>query len=124
MDSELTEITLSQLAARDLNKPDRPPLCIECEYIATSASQETVNHKCLCPNNYKGINLVDGFHVLVAKFCITQRESENVSLCGIVGNWFKKRIDKPLIVNQPTTTVTSIADRARNRLSKDKLDNL
>jgi hypothetical protein len=121
---ETIELTISQLMEQDLNRKGRPPLCIDCHYFAKSALGQTINHHCLHPRNYKGINLVDGHRVLWSEYCITHREQNRPQYCNVTGDWFKQREELPPLVQYQPPQVTDISARAKARLSKNALDNL
>lgn len=112
------ELSIADLEKADLNRPGRPPLCIDCQYISKSQIGNTQGHRCLSPNNYAGINLVDGYRVYKMEFCYNQRmTTKPLNMCGAEGAWFKQCEPLPPspIIN---TKVSDIASRAKARISK------
>jgi hypothetical protein len=81
-------------------------LCTNCSYVGTNQRGEWELYRCFAPQNYKGINLVDGHKIYVFTFCKDLRVFHPVSsgtICGELGEWYKEAPPKPAQLVDNTT---------------------
>lgn len=120
--------SISEKEKELLNRSDRPPLCIDCDFISTSSMGQTDKHRCLHPNNLKGISLVDGSRVYTEEFCIMCRNSPALDVCGVQGKWFEVRQPLPPMVTKIEVSNITPAERFKQlrsgKITESKLDNL
>lgn len=125
--SEPVQLSINEQLNNDLNREGRPPLCIDCHHIATSGNRDANNYRCYAGQNYLGVSLVDGERILKAEFCYQQRQDKLNILCGVQGNWFKKKEPSPILSVEIGSNVTPAARfnmLRKTRVSEKDLDNL
>lgn len=89
----------------------KPPICTDCDHIATSSTTAWENFKCRSPENVidKELNLVNGELVIRRKVELCKDARKDETFCGNAGVWFKLReftvIDKkaPIIKERERT---------------------
>lgn len=79
-----SEVTKQQTSTEELK------LCKDCHHVASSAVSWE-NYRCMAPENFQGINLVDGHKEYRAEFCKDQRAWGAPDYCSSYGKWFKQK---------------------------------
>lgn len=116
-----------EIAAATGMPADTPPLCTACHHIATSYDKDFNKFRCLHPDNYAGINVVDGSKVYLFPLCTELRNQQNrhpQACCNYLGKGFKKAEQRPVYnVEYVPPNVTPIGPR-KVKITDDDLNNL
>lgn len=77
----------------------KAPTCIQCQHIATNASQDWETYRCMAPENFASFNLVTGAKNYSVAYCKLARLKDakgsingiiqTLPTCGPEGKWFK-----------------------------------
>lgn len=93
------QIATETFSSIEEKNPEHPPLCTNCHWIATNYDRDSMKYRCLNPENYAGINVVDGSKVYIFEFCWQLRSTDNKhpqACCDYLGKGFKQRVQAPI----------------------------
>lgn len=141
MTSPISDIIIAEIMQEEIDKRKEKVYCIDCQHIATSINGAE-RYRCMAPQNFIGISLVDKSKQYGIIFCGAAREEYSIPFnqksCGKEGKWFAPKLSKPtpdLLTSSQTNSPTGKSStkleelrrqaKLRNaKLTEDDLGNL